>query len=141
MTLNVTNLRATLDSIRTHGPEKFDMRDWLSVHFSNPDDDCSYSLHSASTFDIAQCGAAACLAGHGALAAVQMGAKIETPLNVAKWLGLGPEWREYFRYEEPWAWQGHYFEPLRRGVGHAEAEWSTAIWGLEGLIKEAEEQR
>jgi len=139
MALNVTNLRATLDSIRTHGSEKFDMSDWLSVHYEDADDDWSWSVRSASTFDIDRCGAAACLAGHGALAAVQMGTKIESPLDVANWLGLGPDWRGYFRYEAPWIWQGHYFELLRRGVGHAEAEWSTAIWGLEGLIKEAEE--
>lgn len=97
----INRLVAVRDSIFKHGPEHFDMNSWFTDFGDTPyeerdfdeDSDEQFRQFDLSDFhynkiDINDCGTAACIAGHTAIAAFDMDVEIETPEQAAKFLGL-----------------------------------------------------
>ena len=142
MTVNIDNVRATLDSIRQHGPEHFDMSCWFAAV-----DTAEFDLWDASQINLNRCGTTGCLAGHAAVAAWNMGVDVTRwqPEHAADWLGLpgggyvGSD--DYFSGGAEWpeAWR-RYRDARMVDEDLITAEWHTVIWGLEQLIKKAEER-
>ena len=137
-TLNIDNARATLDSIRQHGPEHFSMSSWFRIA-SRAAELC---ISSASRVDFNACGTTGCLAGHAAYAAHQMGVDVSGWYikETADWLGIDPALNHFkLLGSSQWPWTDYYQKLLADpDIDDATAEWATVIWGLEGLIKDAE---